>query len=201
MALISSILPQKRNPDRVNLYLDGEFFCGLDAFTAGKFRLKEGVMCGAEELAQIVFEDECASAFEKAMRQVNVRMRSEHEIRAYLKDKQYAGYVIDAAIEKLINYRYIDDAEFCRLYADVHRKRWGSVKIKYALKNLGIESETIDEILSDMPDQVEEAFLLAEKYCRGKEFDSRKVYAHLMQKGFDSDTIKSAIERLKDENE
>ena len=201
MALITEISPQKKHPGRMNLFLDGAFFCGLDAFTAQKYRLKEGGQVGSCELNHILNEDECASAFEKAMRQINVRMRSENEIRVYLSEKQYPALVIDAAIEKLKDYRYIDDAEFSRLYVEAHRQKWGSYKIRFALSQLGVESEILDETLSEMSDQDEEAYRLAEKYCGGGEVDSRKLYAHLMRKGFDSDTIKGAIKRLKEQDE
>ena len=152
MARISEISAQKKNPDRVNLYIDGAFFCGLDAFTAASHRLKAGDEIDPPELERVIFDGECASAFEKSMRQINVRMRSEQEIRRYLAEKQYAAEVVDACIQKLIDYRYLDDAGFARLYAEAHRKKWGGMKIRYNLKSLGIDAEVLEHTLSEMPE-------------------------------------------------
>ena len=200
MAHITDISKQVKNPGRINLYLDGEFYCGLDEFTAAAHRLRIDGEVDAEELARIVFDEECNSAFEKAMRFINVRMRSESEIRRILTEKRYSDIVIDTTVEKLASYRYIDDAEFARLYIEAHRKKWGVKKLKYALIPFGIDSEILESLFLDMPDQDEEAYKLAIKYIGSKELDMRKVYAHLLQKGFDGDTIGRVITRIK-ENE
>ena len=42
MPVITSITKQKKG-ERVNIFLDGEFYCGLDGLTMLKFGLKEGM--------------------------------------------------------------------------------------------------------------------------------------------------------------
>lgn len=199
MGRITAIEPQKNNKNRVNLYIDGEFYAGLDTFTAEKHRLKTGAEADAAKLAEVTFDSECASAFEKAMGKINARMRSEYEIRVYLAEKAYPEAVIESAVEKLKHYRYIDDAEFCRLWIGSRRARSGILKIRFELKTLGIEAEIIEEAFSGFPAQTEEAYRLAVKYRKSKEWDKRKAFAYLMQKGFESDTIKAALEAVEED--
>ena len=195
-------MPQKKNKGRVNLYIDGEFCCGLDLFTAQKYRLKIDAEIEKAKLTQVVHDAECSSAFEKAMHLVNIRLRSEKEIRDYLQKKEYSAAIIEDSVEKLKSYRYINDAEFARMYIEAHRAKWGNLKIKFALKAAGVDAEIVAAAFEDIPDQTEEAYVLAVKYNRNKtEADRRKLFAHLMQKGFDTDTIRHALIKLKEETE
>ncbi|MCL2062677.1 MAG: RecX family transcriptional regulator [Firmicutes bacterium] len=141
-------------------------------------------------------------AFDKAANFLAYRMRSEKEVRDYLTKKQYAPAAIDDAVERLKEYRYVDDAEFARQYIDAYRKRWGVLKIRYGLKSAGIDAQILQDALSEMPDQEDEAYALAVKYQKNKpDMDTRKLYAHLAQKGFNADTVRTVLEMLKNEQQ
>ena len=49
---------------------------------------------------------------EKAVKYLNVRMRSTYEIRQYLRGKGFAGEDIEEVLELLAKYKYIDDAAY-----------------------------------------------------------------------------------------
>ena len=198
MGIITAIEPQKKNKGRVSLFIDGEFFCGLEMLTVLKFRLKEKQAMEESELLSLVLDSELTVAFEKAMGQINVRMRTRKEIEEYLKDKKFSEEVIASTIAKLVNYRYVDDAEFCRHYIAAKRQSWGEIKIKYMLSGLGVESSTIEEVYAATSSQVEEACRLAIKKF-STEPDKQKVFGFLMRKGFDSSTIKSAFKQIDEE--
>lgn len=200
MGQITDIIPQKKNKGRVSLFIDGEFFCGLDLFTAEKHRLKIDDEVDEDKLKEVIFDEECFSAFEKSMSKINDRIRSKEEIRRYLMDKEYELDVIEITIEKLQNYKYLDDTAFSKFYIDSHKRRWGLKKIEYMLRGFGVSDEDIKIAMEEAPDQIEEVKVLIEKYTRvKKEVDKRKLYAYLMQKGFDSKTIGVALEQLEEE--
>ena len=200
MGHITDIMPQKKNKGRVSLFVDGEFFCGLDLFTAEKHRLKIDDEVDEDKLKEVVFSEECHSAFEKAMCKINERARSREEIWRYLTEKQYVEEVVEVTIEKLQNYKYLDDVTFSKFYIDSHKRRWGLKKIEYMLSGFGVSDEDIKIAMEEAPDQIEEVKALIEKYKRvKKESDKRKLYAYLMQKGFDSKTISAALEQIEEE--
>lgn len=199
MGIITDIQNQKKNKNRVSIFVDGEFFCGLDLLSCQKHRLKIDQEVDTQKLTLAVFDSECNSAFEKSLGLINSRMRSENEIAIYLKDKAYSSDIIDATIEKLKSYNYIDDSEFCRLYIESHRKSWGVKKIEYMLKMQKIDLEILAEAMQSLDTQAAEAHRLLVKFKGSKPFDKYKAYAHLAQKGFNSDCIKAAIRTLEEE--
>ena len=53
--------------------------------------------------------------------------------------------------------------------------------------------EIIDNALSEMNDRTDAIVHLAEKYLSSHARDKRKVYAYLMGRGFEYDTIRQAL--------
>jgi len=205
MGKITDIQIQKKNKDRVSIFIDGDFYSGMDLFTKEKHRLKIGSEVDEKILAVAVFESECNSAFEKSLSQINARMRTQKEILTYLKGKEYSNEIIDSTVQKLIDYKYIDDTEFCRLYIEAHKGKWGIKKIEFMLKGLGADRYAIDDAMAEFSEtgpQDDTAYNLLIKYKKQKPLDKNKAYMHLAQKGFSSDTIKMAIAKvLSEENE
>ena len=64
MPTITKIETQK-NKKRVNIFVDGSFFCGLNKETAILFGLKENKEIDEQKLREAAFESEVKSAFEK----------------------------------------------------------------------------------------------------------------------------------------
>ncbi len=194
MAKITDIKPQTNYKSRVSVFLDGEFACGLDAFTAQKNRLKIGDELEREELISIQRESESQTMFEKCVDYINIRMRTEREIKNYLQDKGFIGEIQDEIVGKLKEYSLIDDARFCEVFISSHRRSWGVKRLKIELKRHGVSDEDIAEAMENSEPQYEEALAAAEKFCQSKErYDRNKLYAHLYSKGFDHDCISYAL--------
>jgi regulatory protein len=202
MGRITKIEAQVKNKSRVSIFVDGRFACGLDCVTAMKHRLKEGDEVGDGELRAVQRESEGAAAFEKCVNIISLRPRTEKEIRAYLKDKGYMEEVAEEIVIKLFEYRYLDDRAFAERFIDAHRRRWGPKKLKIELRLHGVSGEIIDECAENAEPQYDEAYELARKYFDSAAgFDKNKLFSHLYRKGFDSDTIKEAVDRLREEED
>lgn len=200
MSRITDISTQKKRDTRANIYLDGKFCCGLEKITV----LSEGLIIGDEidtdTLADIQQKSESATAFDKATRYLSVRMRTEKEIRNYLRNKGYLPAVFNNVIKKLKEYHYIDDAIFCKQYIDLYRHRYGETKIRMELRRLGVNANTVEDALEDLGDQTDEAISSARKYIRThSKADYRKLYAFLYGKGFKYDTVKTVMAEVADE--
>ncbi len=201
MGIITALTAQKKNKNRVNLFIDGEFYCGLELLTVMSSRLSVGEEIEESVLKEIIELSENSTAFEKAVYFTNIRMRSEHEMRLYLGQKGYTEDTIDTTIEKLKNYLYIDDERFARLYIDCHINSWGKKKLSYQLTNqLKVDGEIVSQLLQELEGQDEIAYNIASKYIRQKKvFDYQKTYTHLFSKGYDGETIRSVMSRIKQE--
>ena len=193
MGKITDIKPQAKNKGRVNVFVDGEYFCALEKLTALEYRLKAGDEIDGEKLRAAISDSERTAAFDRAARYIGLRPRTEKEMRDYLAGKNYDEDVVAYVVEKLKGYGYIDDAEFARVYIDCVAHRYGKRKIEANLKAKGVNSEIIDAALEEADDQSEAVTRLCEKYLRSHPPDRRKLVAYLMSKGFDYDTVKSGI--------
>ncbi|MBP5193820.1 MAG: RecX family transcriptional regulator [Clostridia bacterium] len=204
MRIVTAITPQVKNAKRCNIFLDGEFFCGLSLETVMKNRLKVGAAVDERTLEKIQLDSERSAAMDKAMTYLSGAVKSEKQTRDYLKEKGYVPLVINYVLEKLKEYGFVDDGDFARRYAETYAEKKGAFLIKKELKTKGIADEISEEALSALGSQSEAAARIAEKYMRGKEADLKtvqKLYRHLLSKGFSYDDAKAAVEAIRSSNE
>ena len=200
MAKITDITAQKRNALRVNIFLDGTYYCALDALTAKKNRLEIGDEVDEEFLSAVQAESETTCAFEKAVKYLSVRMRTKKETERYLKEKGYLPQTVEAVMEKLSEYKFISDELFCKEYVRSYATREGVKKIRADLQCLGADDEAIENALASVESQEDEAYACAVKYLRThKTANLMKVKNHLFVKGFESEDISVASAKIKEE--
>ncbi len=88
MAEITSITPQKKDKTRCNIEVDGRFYCGMKLETVMANRLKVGAAVTPESLAAIQLESEKQTALDKALTHITASMKTERDIRDFLKRKE-----------------------------------------------------------------------------------------------------------------
>ena len=204
MAEITGITPQIKDKERCNIEVDGRFFCGMKLETVVKYRLKVGVAVSEEELSRMQLESENLTALDKALTFITASMKTEKDIRAYLRKKGYLEDISDYVVEKMRSYGYLDDAAYARAYIEHAGKRKGSRLIAMELRQKGVSDEAIEEALSGTAGEADAAYAVLTKYLRGKKTDKAtfsKAYRHLLSKGFDYDTARAALERLRGEED
>jgi regulatory protein len=198
---ITAIEQQQRNPERVNVFLDGEFAFALSRDDA----IMQGVRIGREltvdEVGEFRAQDLVGKATEAALRLLVVRARAEQELRDRLKRKGYEPDTIDLAIERVRNWGYLDDADFARRWVDnrmEHRPR-GKRMLEMELRQKGVDRETIETTIEETEiDEVAAATELARKAAakmRGldPETAKRRITGQLARRGFDYGTIRAAL--------
>ncbi|MBO5224457.1 MAG: RecX family transcriptional regulator [Clostridia bacterium] len=202
MGIITSITKQKKG-ERVNVFLDGEFYCGLDSLTLLKHSLKEGVEIEEELLSAIQIESERQKATDKAFEYAIRYFKPERKVREHLKEKGYVKELIDEIIRKLKDYGYVDDKKYALEYVSINSERKGKNRIKVDLINAGISERYINEALEELDSQLSACLKFAERYVNShKPFDKNKLFRHLYSKGFGFDDIKRACANLEiDEDE
>ena len=198
MGKITDITKQKRNKTRVNIFIDGEFVCGVDEVAAALARIKIGDEITAEELKSLVRQSELNSAFERAVGYLSLAPRSRKEIERYLLDKSYDKEVTEQTLEKLDAYHYIDDYGYAQSYIKSKSKKYGTFRLKAELRKKGIASAIIDELLDEGGD--DNITQVARKYISShKSADKQKLKRFLAGRGFSWDSISSAVSKLSDE--
>lgn len=204
MAIITSITAQKRR-DRCNVYLDNKFYCGLQSVSLLSHNLKVGDEIDPKTLEEIQRESEAGVAFEKAISKLEVRMRSRAEIVKTLKDRGFLPQVIDATIEKLEQYGYLNDEAFARELVRSYPSL-GSRAIAQKLAQKGVSAKIIDQLLAEInvEDEEKTAQKVAQKFVKTRSNDKnlrQKLFRHLCSKGFSFELCGKICKNiLEDEN-
>ena len=207
MAKITKLEIQQRNKERVNIYIDDNFFLGVNAEIVYDLNLKKGDEVDEEKLKSLIYKEGLSKAKNKAMSILNRTAISEKKLREKLSD--YSDEIVDEVINKLKDYGFINDKDLARRIANDNSdiSRFGKNKIRQNLYRKGISKDDIDEAVEeiDSNEQYENALYLARKrYKNLKGEDNRKVYQkltqHLAYKGFSYDIIKSVIQEVINED-
>ncbi len=215
MSKITSVEPQKNNPHRFNIFLDGQFAFGADEDLVVERRLVLGKEINPGDMEKILSEAEVGKLVEKVYGLLNVRYRSEKEIRDYMrnlsfkrkiKDKdELSEVVIEALIEKLKKRDLINDLRFAKEWVQARRKskQKGINALKSELFQKGINREIVDEVLSAENSDASAEETLAKDALEKKiriwknlpemEF-KQKALSFLMRKGFNYDLAKQVVE-------
>ncbi len=200
---ITALRVQKRNKDRVNVYLDGEFAFGLAAVEA--IHLRIGQTLSREEVVDLRMKDEIERAYERALNFLSYRPRSEEEVRRNLRQKDVNEEVIEVAIERLTRTGLLDDEEFARYWVD-NRARFnprGLRGLRYELRRKGVSHNIIDDALTAFDVQAA-AREVAEAGARRLSQEDppdfrRKLKAYMARRGFSYQLIKPLVEEKLEE--
>jgi regulatory protein len=194
--VITSLQMQKRNKDRVNVFLDDEyaFAVSLNAATT----LKKGQRLSAAEVEALKQDGEVDLAFQRALRYLGMRPRSSAEIVTYLKRKEYDEGIVEVVVRRLHEYNYLDDEAFARFWVD-NRNRFrprGAQALRHELRQKGVERETIDSTLEEQDEDGAAWAAVEAKISRWAELEKfefeQKLMAFLARRGFRFDVCRRA---------
>jgi regulatory protein len=200
---ITAIRVQKRNPDRANIYLDGEFAFGLELIEAAK--LSRGQVLGDDEIAALKVIDEIGRAREAALAFLAHRPRSKREIVDRLNKHGYPEPAIEAALERLERAGFVDDGAFAEYWVrnrEQFRPR-GRYALRQELRLKGVDGEVIEVALEDL-DESESAYRAAlERSGRWTRLDEltakKKLSGFLQRRGFGYGVIQEVWARIQAE--
>lgn len=200
---VTALTAQKKNPQRINVFLDGEFAFGLQRIVAAW--LSVGQQLSDEKINQLRQEDQQEIAYQKGLKLLSFRMHSEAEIIQKLQKQDIPEENIENTIRRLKHSGLIDDTRFAGAWVD-NRKAFrprSRRALAFELRQRGISPETIDEALKEL-DEEEMAYQAALKRSqRLKDNDwgdfRLKLTRFLAQRGYSYEIASTVISRLWEE--
>ncbi|MBR0189734.1 MAG: RecX family transcriptional regulator [Clostridia bacterium] len=197
MRKITAITAQEKHKERVNLFVDGEFFAGVSLETAIKLRLKVGDSVDETRLNEILKETERTEALNKAADYALKTLKTKRQVKDYLLKKGYSEETVWQTVDKLKEYGYIDDKEYSKRFIESTSKTQGKRLIEYKLMMKGVKKEDIAAAYETAEtDDNASARALCEKYLRNKEKTREnvlKAYKYLIGKGFSYEQADYAV--------
>jgi len=209
---ITSISAQAKNPDRVNISVDGKYRFSLDIFQVGELGIKVGKEYSEADLSELETESQFGKLYSRALEYTMLRPHSVKELRDYLwrktrttKYKSRTGElkeregvsqaVADRVLERLIEKGYIDDEKFARYWVENRNQTKGTSKRKLIaeLRSKGVDQAVVEAAFEETSrsDEDELHKVIAKK--RDKYADDQKLMQYLARQGFSYDDIKTAL--------
>lgn len=197
---ITALTVQKRNQQRVNVYLDGEYAFGLSRIVAAWLRV--GQVIGDEKIELLKAEDEREVAFQQAVRYLSYRPRSEAEVRQQLESQNLSEQAIQDAVERLARNGLLDDNRFARNWVE-NRSEFrprSRRALAFELRRLGVSPQVIESSLEGI-DENELAYQAGLKQVRKyQRLDwqnfRQKMIAFLARRGFSYEVSNPVAARL-----
>jgi regulatory protein len=200
---ITALKLQKRNRNRVSIYLDGEYAFGLTKFVASW--LQVGQELSESKTEELKAKDSIEIALHRAINFINYRPRSENEVRKNLNKHKTEEAVIEEVIERLQRGSMLNDENFAELWVENRsdfRPR-GRRALRMELLQKGISDEIIETTLQDL-DEDDLAYRAAQKQARKyRNLDwqdfRKKMNGFLARRGFNYGIISSIIPKVWEE--
>jgi len=197
---ITALKAQKRNSQRINVYLDDEFAFGLSRYAATWLQI--GQELSPEKIKELQDIDAQEVAYQRALNFISYRPRSEAEVFKNLKKHDTPDEIIPEVLDRLRRVGLVDDVLFAQNWVEnrsTFRPR-GKRALVVELHQKGISDEAINEALFEL-DEDRLAYQAALKQSRKyKELEwqkfRQKMSAFLARRGFTYEVAKPVIEQV-----
>lgn len=197
---VTAIEPQVKRPNRLNLYVDDHFAMGLSVFVAASVRV--GQELSRADLGKLADAEQLERARESALRYLEVRPRSQAEVRQQLRKKKYSEEIIDKVIARLSDVQLVDDKDFAKYWVENREgfKPRSKRALQYELRQKGVGADDIARAVKKV-DERDSAYRAAHaKAVRWKDLDAQtfreKLSGFLARRGFDYSITRETVNRL-----
>ena len=200
MKKITALIVQKRNPNRVNIYLDGEYAFGVARIVAAW--LKVGTELDEKKIEQLQAEDAKERALQQALLFLSYRARSESEIRQNLIKHEIPESVIDLTLQKLRQDGLANDNEFAQTWVEnrsTFRPRSRRM-LAMELRQKGLDDESMQSALKNVDDEPLAYEAAKKRATRYKDLEwsefRKKLSEFLARRGFPYAVIAPVVTRI-----
>ena len=144
--------------------------------------------------------EEFDKAKTKVLKYILYQKRCEQEVRTKFADK-YESNLLDDLIEYLIEAKYIDDKDYIesKMQNFMILKNFSIKEMSYKLLQKGVKKHQLEDYIYSNSEELNEyesksAYNIIQKRIR--EQDLSEIKSLLYKKGYKSDNIKNAVERI-----
>ena len=202
---LTDIQIDEETPSSRSIFLDGVYFDSVDAGCIPKFGLRIGLEIEAEVLQKLIEADEGMRAKNYALELLSDGGYSKSQMIYRLGQRGFSPQTIETILEELEQLGHIKDENFAKKWVDRRQrsKPKGKKMLQHELADQNIDKATVDRVLAgiDSTEEIDIALQLAQKQAKHyqslpPEVAKRRLHGFLLRRGFDYETIQSAIKRV-----
>ena len=201
MPTITHLTAQKKNNERISVFVDDAFLCGLTLDDVVKNGLFVGMEADEEFLSNLLGVSGENDMYNKTLIYILRSPRTESEIRNFLsRKKECSPEMTERIVGRLKTMNYINDEAYAKMFASAKHVKTSARAIKIKLKSKGVKTEYVDAATENIGDQGELVKMIAEKYMRYREYDAKnlqKLFRYLVSKGFEYDSVTEIVNTYK----
>ncbi len=219
---ITKLTPGVRDPNRVNVFLDGNFAFSLDITQVVDLDVKVKQKIDPERLKLLQDASEFSKLYQRTLEWVLTRPHSVRETQDYLKRRKLKRIqlnrqrareekrplpelrddIMTQVVERLIEKGYVNDQKFANFYVENRYVRRGisQKRLRMELRRKGVKEEEAKIALENMERPEEEEILKVIKKKR-KKYNDFMLVSYLVRQGFDFQKAKTAVENYKPDDD
>lgn len=201
---VTDIKQQVKRSGRYSIYFDSKYLFSLSESELMHSGIRIGKEYSSNELEKLQQTAVIDKAYMRALDYLARRMRSEWELREYLRRKDYDSPTVDIILNKLSEYNYVDDKKFAKAWIENRRllKPTSLRRLRLELSQKHVSREVIAEVLED--DETDELAVLQDlvnkKNSQTRYQDEKKLISYLLRQGFNYGDVKEVLgRRLEDD--
>ncbi len=205
--VITSIEQAKKREERVNVFLDDNFWVGLDKNQLIQFGLHKGKVITEEDKRHIEEESMFYKLLERVINYTLIRPRSKFEIFQYLTlKKDVDELTANKVIERVEEKGFLSDEKFAEWYIQTRTSHGfhGRNKISSELAKKGVEKSIIQKFLKESEEENDNSDKIRQLYEKIKdkvkftsEFERKnKIYQRIMGRGYTFAEIEKALKDI-----
>lgn len=218
--VITRLAPAVRDPNRVNVFIDGRFDFSLEISQVVDLEVKVGQHLTTKRLQELRQASEFGKLYQRSLEWVLTRPHSLREVRDYLKRRklkrsqlnrarardglrplsEFDDATLNLVYERLIERGYLNDQKFAAYYVENRylKKGISQKRLRAELMKKGVANEIINSVLAQgsRDERSEIQKTIAKK--RKRYDNDYKLVAYLIRQGYDYQLAKDEVAKLKD---
>ncbi len=206
MPIITRLVAGKRNPNRVNLYLDGIFSFALSLDEVVKHGLKKWLELSEEQISSLKQTDKDDQVYTKIINFISFRPRSVKEVRDRLNHYGAKDLIAqNLLIDRLKRGGYLDDLKFATWFVEsrnTHKLR-SPRALMAELSAKGISREVQAQVLSQVNDSATTIQSILTKKLGSPRVlspeERQKISSYLVRQGFAWDQVRQVVKQWESE--
>ena len=194
--LVTKITEQKKQPKRVNIFIDNTYCFSLTIAQLLDEKIKVGLEVTEPDITKYKKLSEDGKIKMRALEWLMIRPRSAKELHDYLRRKKVDAEQAVGWVVEFQSHNYQNDESFARWWVDQRRTKQRSAKyIQQELRSKGVDSAIIQQALieDEATDSAALKDLIVKKRRNAKYQEDKKLIDYLLRQGYRYSDISDAL--------